>query len=627
MLKGTYALMGDWASAFAQTYKAREILATLPDNGALRARLVEQAFWMLLWAGRYREAELDVTEALATVEATGDVDFQAKFHRDRMLAVGLQGKVEDALSEMEQHRRLRRRQERGPDGSAIGFLAAVLLKAGDYAAARQNLEQALLLQVKGGNNLGVPELLCWLGERCELRHDFPEAREYYRRCVEEFGWVRRWHFHCGALIGLARTSYILGDYSALSAHLSEAEALAERFEYNDHLAALYLLRGYMAWQGRAPGLGDGFELVLESYKAALVYALRFNRFLLDEALSGKPKGSSLLAIIPTSLARKDGRGMLAELRTWWLTERNTVGSPRAGTVSQLVENTPLIEAEQTARSLEPGDGTPQSSVIDQIDRCLGFHVPLLPGESILHIQTPPIQPAHELPSTIEALMRLTNVDRPEDIGTNGPSVAAKVMQPNEGVEALRKFEVLFGRDALRVALDLADQYPRLLRTTILALTQLQGMEYDRAREEEPGRIIHEHRDPASDLIAKRITQDLGWSWPYYGSVDATPMYAQAIQQYCLSANEGLSFLDTQCVGRDGKAHSIEESLDLAIGWIERRLDGNAEGLLEFKPLFDGSIENQAWKDSWDSYHHADGRLANHSLGSTYSITRGAAVPG
>ena len=55
-------------------------------------------------------------------------------------------------------------------------------------------------------------------------------------------------------------------------------------------------------------------------------------------------------------------------------------------------------------------------------------------------------------------------------------------------------------------------------------------------------------------------------------------------------------------------------MDAAVEWILRSLDKNPEGLLEYKAVLPRGIENQVWKDSWDSYHHADGTYANHNQG-------------
>jgi glycogen debranching enzyme len=53
---------------------------------------------------------------------------------------------------------------------------------------------------------------------------------------------------------------------------------------------------------------------------------------------------------------------------------------------------------------------------------------------------------------------------------------------------------------------------------------------------------------------------------------------------------------------------------MAIEWITQKLESNPEGVLEYKATLPTGIENQVWKDSWDSYHHADGTLANHDKG-------------
>jgi glycogen debranching enzyme len=59
---------------------------------------------------------------------------------------------------------------------------------------------------------------------------------------------------------------------------------------------------------------------------------------------------------------------------------------------------------------------------------------------------------------------------------------------------------------------------------------------------------------------------------------------------------------------------MADAFQAAAEWIERRMSANKEGLLEYKRAFPGGIINQAWKDSPDSYFHADGTLANHAEG-------------
>ena len=89
--------------------------------------------------------------------------------------------------------------------------------------------------------------------------------------------------------------------------------------------------------------------------------------------------------------------------------------------------------------------------------------------------------------------------------------------------------LFFGRDSLRVAVDLIYKYPTLTKTTLVKLAELQGVEFIERREEEVGKIIHEYRDPIKDSVARELTEQRGWDWPYFGSVDSTkPMSLDSI---------------------------------------------------------------------------------------------------
>jgi len=185
--------------------------------------------------------------------------------------------------------------------------------------------------------------------------------------------------------------------------------------------------------------------------------------------------------------------------------------------------------------------------------------------------------------------------------------------PIPAPEHLRLYEVVFGRDALRVAIDLISSYPKLARTTVLRLAELQGIQANIAREEEPGKIVHEARDE-TDPIAQDLTKRLGWGWPYYGSVDATPEFIRTLTAYCRLSEENYAFLSETYIDRNQKERSIAYALDMAVEWIIQKLASNNEGLLEYKAALPNGIENQVWKDSWDAYHHSDGMLANHDKG-------------
>jgi glycogen debranching enzyme len=215
-------------------------------------------------------------------------------------------------------------------------------------------------------------------------------------------------------------------------------------------------------------------------------------------------------------------------------------------------------------------------------------VKLLPGERVESVQELDLRDPETMPDALEELCRLTGVERPEEIGLNGPAIGARVTEQNAGEAALRLFEAVFGRDSLTVALLVRDIFPQLLETTVLYLAGVQGKEYNALREEEPGRIAHEIRDIETNGV---------WGFPYYGSVDATPLFIRA----ALHAVER----------RPQFAAIVRDSLKAAIGWLLRRLAEDDLGLLSHLRVNPHGLENQVWKDSWDSMSHADGTVCNH----------------
>jgi len=77
---------------------------------------------------------------------------------------------------------------------------------------------------------------------------------------------------------------------------------------------------------------------------------------------------------------------------------------------------------------------------------------------------------------------------------------------------------LFGRDALIAAWQLLNWSPGICKATLEILSQLQGKVTNKEREEEPGKILHE-----TDL-EESWHPDEHFPFPYYGSVDSTPLF-------------------------------------------------------------------------------------------------------
>lgn len=211
-------------------------------------------------------------------------------------------------------------------------------------------------------------------------------------------------------------------------------------------------------------------------------------------------------------------------------------------------------------------------------------------------------------TALEALQALAGAESTDEIGATGPLIASLALPANKDQPALRLYETLFGRDALISAYFLLDRFPALARTTLLRLAELQGLSEHAAREEEAGKIVHEAR-PADDPIAQTLTTTRGWQWPYYGSVDATPLFIILLARYREQHNP--NFLSEEYTDRIGQVRRLSHALAQATQWLLKKTQSNPEGLLESRRLNQaGGTINQTWKDSPDSYHHADGTLVN-----------------
>jgi glycogen debranching enzyme len=196
-----------------------------------------------------------------------------------------------------------------------------------------------------------------------------------------------------------------------------------------------------------------------------------------------------------------------------------------------------------------------------------------------------------------ALCEIGRVDRLSELGTQGPLLASA------GARSL--FHCLFGRDAIRMAMDLLDDFPAVSRATLVDLARLQGVSYNLRSEEEPGRILHEFRAP-DDPHAIRLSQG-GWDFPYYGAVDTTPQWINLLGAHC--ARYGSDVLDEKLTDRAWRSVTLRDSLLAAVSWILGRMDDPVGGgYLWVRRAGPHGIPNQVWEDSFDSHYHADGSL-------------------
>ncbi|GLY23526.1 glycogen debranching N-terminal domain-containing protein [Micromonospora sp. NBRC 101691] len=153
------------------------------------------------------------------------------------------------------------------------------------------------------------------------------------------------------------------------------------------------------------------------------------------------------------------------------------------------------------------------------------------------------------------------------------------------------FMTLFGRDSMLTGLQVLPFMPDLVPPTLIVLAGLQGARLDDFRDEEPGKILHELRYGETAGFEEQPHS------PYYGAADSTALFVILLDEY------------ERWSGDATLVRALEFPVRLALDWIDSYGDllGNGYVWYETRNPQTG-LENQCWKDSWDSISYADGRL-------------------
>jgi glycogen debranching enzyme len=165
--------------------------------------------------------------------------------------------------------------------------------------------------------------------------------------------------------------------------------------------------------------------------------------------------------------------------------------------------------------------------------------------------------------------------------------------PGEALPAagLPWFMALFGRDSIFTSYQALPFLPELAASTLRVLAVRQGTRVDDFRDEEPGKILHEARYGEMTAFEERPHS------PYFGTSDATPLFLVLLDEF------------ERWTGRADLVRKFEAEARAALGWIDEYGDRDGDGYVEYERRNkETGIENQCWKDSWDSIAFSDGTL-------------------
>jgi hypothetical protein len=128
-------------------------------------------------------------------------------------------------------------------------------------------------------------------------------------------------------------------------------------------------------------------------------------------------------------------------------------------------------------------------------------------------------------------------------------------------------------------------------------------------------IIVNHRGEYT-AVAVALDLEIG----YYGTADATPLFLILLDEY------------ERWTGDAELARALEGAARSPLQWIDRYGDLDGDGYVEYQTRNPQTgLQNQCWKDSWNSIAFADGRLADGPIATCeiqgYVTTPNGARPG
>lgn len=185
--------------------------------------------------------------------------------------------------------------------------------------------------------------------------------------------------------------------------------------------------------------------------------------------------------------------------------------------------------------------------------------------------------------------------------------------PATPIAGLPLYQQFFGRDSLTIGWQSLMVAPTILRDALLANAAYQGTTTDDWRDEQPGRILHQHDlGPVAAL-------DLNSHGRYYGDYTAPQDFLMMLAEYLA------------WTGDLATVRGLLPAARRVLAWLECDGDLDGDGFLEWVTRSSDGIKNQGWKDSWDAFVDECGDVVPNPIASDviqgywYAALRAAAL--
>lgn len=141
------------------------------------------------------------------------------------------------------------------------------------------------------------------------------------------------------------------------------------------------------------------------------------------------------------------------------------------------------------------------------------------------------------------------------------------------------YRTLFGRDSLIAAWQMLKIDPQIAKATLQILAMYQGKTVNEKAEEEPGKILHEYR-----FKSKKQAELPNWKFPYFGSIDSTPLFIIVANQYFQETGDRDFLL------------KIWNNIVAAIDWILTYGGVDHDHFVKYERKNPHGLFHQGWRD-------------------------------